>query len=262
MRTSYRTIARALASATVISAAAFGAGGMGCGDQSVGQETEEVGVAQDALCGLGPNCSSGKTCCKFGTTAITFLCEDLQNDVNHCGSCSNDCVAAHPSWNAPACCTGTCKDEAADVNNCGSCGNHCAAGQICSSGACVYSCAATPSICADHGLLCNQTTHLCEQHACTNDNDCAPFGSHIRCCPDVSACVDVTASAKYCGSCFNECDCSTQAPPTYHTRCCISSSGAGTCRTANDGACVAGETPTSPTCECSPLTMYCDGHLQ
>jgi hypothetical protein len=107
--------------------------------------------------GNGPECAV--PCARFGKTLCPFgQCRDLLNDVQACGSCSNDCPGAGP--NQVRVCRkgicaldclpgfGDCNGEPSDgcetnlmahPGNCGTCGNQCdvAGGQPCIEGRCL-----------------------------------------------------------------------------------------------------------------------------
>ncbi|NOY90478.1 MAG: hypothetical protein GXP55_04650 [Deltaproteobacteria bacterium] len=124
-----------------------------------------IGVCADALdCSLDcqnlaieSSCSctsgtAGSAACP-GSFGADFRCIDVTTDVQHCGSCANDCgisLGAVP-WvcAAGSCvcaaggelCGGGCVDPQTDPRNCGGCGITCPGGEFCSAGSCRVSCA-------------------------------------------------------------------------------------------------------------------------
>ncbi len=92
--------------------------------------------------------------CPLPYTTCELDCVDTYSDINHCGSCDNDCTIigagiteltcnlghcyCGPTGQGIICPNGTCSTLGNDPNNCGACGNVCLApAQDCVNGTCV-----------------------------------------------------------------------------------------------------------------------------
>ena len=109
--------------------------------------------------GTGPAPDAGPVTCAAGLTACGGVCNNLQADPNHCGTCTTVCSATQvcsagrcsstggsdagsPDAGSVTCsagltnCGGVCNDLQADPSHCGTCTTVCPAGQFCSAGRC------------------------------------------------------------------------------------------------------------------------------
>ena len=194
-----------------------------------------------------PLCSSsnGTFQCVTGCTAPASTrcgsqCVDVQNNVDHCGTCDAKCP--RPSAHGSAACRsgrcvtecetsytpcGTeCVDTKSDLAHCGACNQSC--NKTCVLGLC---CAAGQSNCS--GVCSDTKTDLANCGACgstcsgtcTNGTCCAPGQTYCS-----GACVDTQTNTANCGGCGNTC--------------------AGTCTT---GVCCTASTACSPTSPCFNL---------
>lgn len=116
---------------------------------TVASSVDACNLVDDDCNGLvddGPPCSDGLTCTD-GICACPAerqcgaTCADLQNDVNHCGACDNECeVGSSCVEGECACagesCDGVCADLQSDARHCGACGNVCSSHQECVAGEC------------------------------------------------------------------------------------------------------------------------------
>jgi hypothetical protein len=100
------------------------------------------------------------------------------------GACVTTCN------NTQKVCGGACADVQTDPKNCGDCGNACPAGQVCSTGTCVGTCAAGYAMCvSDAGTpYCADLTQ--------NPRECGGCG-HV--CGVAEACVMSTCTGQ-CGA--------------------------------------------------------------
>lgn len=125
-----------------------------------------------ACCGLiiwlgceppAANCSSNETECNG-------VCTDLDDDVDNCGACGNECDSGEACSQgecvaecagADTDCGGTCVNLDTDIDNCGACDNPCDAGLDCVDGACVDNVAPSVTITSsDLDLVFGETAIL------------------------------------------------------------------------------------------------------
>ncbi len=200
------------------SGAASGIPGTG-GASSTGG-TVATGGAQDTggLAATGGTTSTGLTC-DAGTEDCDQVasngCEqDVNSDVNHCGSCTKVCPSAHAT---PACSSGTCsmtcvglwgdcnttpsdgceKDLSGDTSNCGACNKTCSNNHgtpACSSGGCSISCIGLWGNCDGN------ITNGCEKDVSSDAANCG-FCGHA--CPTAQPCVSGVCQTPCSGICSN-----------------------------------------------------------
>jgi len=207
-------------------------------------------------------------------------CEAYLGDVEHCGSCDNDCVIPNsiPACNAGACevagcdlgydqCVpgGPCISLLDDDGNCGGCGDACDLDQKCAGGVCsIANC--TPGTADCDGDPGNQ----CETDLGLPDNcggcgiECGPYANASDLCAggmcSIDMCLDPYAdcdgivgngcevdisSLEDCGSCGNDC---TQLPGVDDAQC-----AGGDCEIVT---CTAGQA------DCDPGAAGCETNIE
>ncbi|MBK6534566.1 MAG: VCBS repeat-containing protein [Deltaproteobacteria bacterium] len=179
-------------------------GRVACADACVDTNTDSAHCGGCGQACAPPNavgtCTSG-SCAVMTCNANFDNCDGMA--ANGCevdarttvttGSCGTTCALANatPACIAGACAVQRCSDGYADcdgmaangcevqtstaVANCGACGRACAAGQVCTMGACMLSCAAPTTLCTDTcANLTNDRAHCgsCTT-ACRADETCA-----------------------------------------------------------------------------------------
>jgi hypothetical protein len=110
--------------------------------------------------GTGPAPDAGPVTCAAGLTACSGVCNNLQADPGHCGTCTTVCTATQvcsagrcsstggsdagsPDAGGVTCgagltnCGGVCNNLQTDPGRCGSCTRACTATQVCMAGNCV-----------------------------------------------------------------------------------------------------------------------------
>jgi hypothetical protein len=103
--------------------------------------TSPHGAAQDAGADRGPDFRDPRAtdgACSPPNMVCDNACISINNDVDHCGSCTNACQGPGTICVGGACGCGAnnemycmdgqgtgCRDVKSDVNNCGACGNVC-----------------------------------------------------------------------------------------------------------------------------------------
>jgi hypothetical protein len=110
--------------------------------------------------GTGPAPDAGPVTCAAGLTACSGVCNNLQADPGHCGTCTTVCSvtqvcsagrcmsaggsdAGSPDAGGVTCsggltnCGGVCNNLQTDPGRCGSCTRACTATQVCMAGNCV-----------------------------------------------------------------------------------------------------------------------------
>jgi hypothetical protein len=170
-----------------------------------------------------PYCAPGQTACQ--QTAGGFICEDLANDRNNCGTCLNVCTAGKVcvAGNCQTTCgAGTticnpgttdayCAATDVDPKNCGGCGTVCGAGTKCVSGSCTIVCPPGQTSCSGSCVDTNKDPDNCGVcgNACVGGKVCNG-GSCVLTCQSVLTtctvngalqCVDTTADSNNCGAC-------------------------------------------------------------
>lgn len=162
----------------------------------------------------GGSSSGGKS--GAGGSAGGPTCDkDLNNDVDNCGKCGNQCGPGK-ICSAGVCgctpglseCNGACVNLTSDGNNCGTCGTVCSPG-FCSNRACVQSCPSGEMQCGNSCVNfqtdptnCGFCGNQCSGgQACSNGACGCPAGQTT--CNGV--CVDTKTSALNCGMCGMAC---------------------------------------------------------
>jgi hypothetical protein len=183
--------------------------------------------------------------CVSPQTYCSGTCVNTQNNVNHCGSCSNACFLqnATPVCTASACAIGTCNPGFGDcdhiaangcetnimtnVNNCGTCGKSCApvlngsptcSGAVCAIGGCnsgfancsgVYANGCNDNILADSNN-CGFCGHSCGPGIANGFPVCAGGACGYSCNAGATLCggnqcVFLQSDNNNCGACGNVC---------------------------------------------------------
>jgi hypothetical protein len=117
-------------------------------------------------------------------------------------------------------CNGACVNLARDHANCGTCGNVCGAGQLCSVGSCVATCAVGLTACAPGNCVdlksdpnnCNSCGHACGAGMLCSGGSCVadPCSTGACNCPPGSTscateCAITTDDPNHCGTCTVQC---------------------------------------------------------
>jgi len=155
-----------------------------CGNHCSAQTANACGGAE-CKCGLGPECTDGKTC-----VSDVVGCRDLQSDPQNCGTPGHACGPEE------TCAGGQC--------SCG--GEVCATGETC--------CGARCTDLKTDGQNCGECHFLCdgEEDACTNGACSCPGGGHCSpptynqvglCCG--TGCSNVCTDEQNCGACGHAC---------------------------------------------------------
>ncbi len=224
-------------------------------------------VCMDGACFCTPagrSCAgtSGDTCCSSTGDSTLGGCEDLQNDLQNCGSCFHQCNADSSGGALPAnvadtcqagacacgmtspcagdthdghysaCCGSTCTDVETDIHNCGACGNECGDHQSCMAGVCT--CDAPYTDC--NGPAAGGCVDLA-----TDLSNCGTCGSVCGRAHATAQCVGGTCSINTCDTGYNNCDGSDangcETPLNTLTDCgscgtsCSRSNASATCAT-------------------------------
>jgi hypothetical protein len=109
----------------------------------------------------GENCGACTAKCDSQSVCCNGMCRATQNDVANCGACGSACGAAE------ICCYGTCANPQTDANHCGASCAHCSASEGCCAGVC--SDLGTAQHCGSCETVCDVSSQVCCNHACTTD---------------------------------------------------------------------------------------------
>lgn len=242
------------------------------------------GGSPGQACASGEVCSAG-TCavsCQSGFVECDGLCIDPLRDNDYCGAtegCADPGTDCPPGTvcNAGMCsvscpdglvkCGDTCVDPLTSREHCGatdgcgedghgSAGTTCAAGQVCSSGACVVSCQNGLIECG--GTCVNPET---DRNHCGASEGCGVdgHGSAGKVCDPGYVCNGGTCSLS-CPSNLVNCN-GTCIDPLTNPRHCGATQGCGVTGGSGGQACLAGWVCNSGTCLqfCAPGFVSCGG---
>ncbi|MFW5966198.1 MAG: MXAN_6577-like cysteine-rich protein [Persicimonas sp.] len=160
--------------------------GLGLLVAACGGESSVTSPGEDADAGwdVGSTCESDEDVCDDA-------CVDLQEDLQHCGECGNECADGEVC-DQGSCqvycggelteCDGVCRDINVDRKHCGECGNECADGEVCDEGECATSCRSGQTDCDgecrnlevdnDH---CGACGNACSTHKSCINGGCYAF---------------------------------------------------------------------------------------
>ncbi|MFO0650035.1 MAG: hypothetical protein U0326_27690 [Polyangiales bacterium] len=147
-------------------------------------------------------------------------------------------------------CSGSCRDLDSDRANCGMCGRTCAAGQVCSAGACVLSCAVGLTNCSSSCRDLDTDRANCGMcgRACASGEVCVGGSCTLSCPTGQSSCggtcANFTNDRNNCGACGRACAAGQVCSASACVVSCVTgqTNCSGTCRDltsdrANCGAC-------------------------
>jgi hypothetical protein len=189
------------------------------GEASAGCKRSGGRCERSGDCCKGGRCRNRKCVCKSNHEDCDGdgRCENLLNDLAHCGECNNLCRFGG------VCCDGGCALLDSNENNCGACGNACAAGELCCTGVCTDT-ATSNDHCGACDNPCFQPTELCDGGQCAirvaspcspQDDRCVGSstctgvlnGQQVCCGPSGTACTAGAAAFCCSGQCGNNQTC-------------------------------------------------------
>ena len=242
-----------------------------------------VACVTDAHCGAGRICRGGSCTagcsatspCAAGSTCCDGLCQNLQTDPAHCGTCANRCSS---STGGVATCTagvcgGTCMtglgncdgnaangcetDTRTSVAHCGACNNACPApaggAAACSAGTCGIACAAGRGNCDGNAANGCEATLDTTANCGACGRACAPANGTGACTAGACAVTSCATNFANCdGSAANGCEVDTRTSLTHCGMCNRACSFANAAATCAAGACAMGA--------CNAGFADCDGN--
>jgi hypothetical protein len=162
--------------------------------------------------GTGPAPDAGPVTCAAGLTACSGVCNNLQADPGHCGTCTTVCSvtqvcsagrcmsaggsdAGSPDAGGVTCsggltnCGGVCNNLQNDPGRCGSCTRACTATQVCMAGNCVSAGGSDAGSPDAGGVTCGAGLTNCGG-VCNNlQTDPGRCGSCTRACTATQVCM-------------------------------------------------------------------------
>jgi hypothetical protein len=187
--------------------------------------------------------------CPLESTFCDGTCVVLANDVQHCGSCANDCRnLSNADPNSTSCneanCILTCKPGHGDCNQDADDGceqslvdpNRC--------GACDATCPAEKPLCAG-----------AEIPHCVDSCNGLPTPDQCD-----SICVDFKTDTEHCGGCYNSCPILTNAAARCDDGQCQSDCLSGYHRCGEPGQCVSDTSIATCGASCSPCSTPSNGY--